>query len=292
MSWIIQYMVIMEWKFIHFQVEEELMKGTEQKNPKIVSACIQALTTALREFGIKIITPKPMLKRIGALFSDRDKGVRDEARALVIELYKWMGPSLKNHLQAANLQAVQMTELEAEFAKVEGQKGVATRYIRSQQQKQAKLAATAEETNEGEDEPDEDDAPQEIDPYDLAVPVDILSKLPKDFYEKIEAKKWLERKEMMDAVETLLKNPKLENGDYGDLVRALKKVIQKDSSVVCVALAARCIAGLANGLKKRFQTYSSALVLPLLEKFKEKKQNVVTAVREAIDATYLTVSFG
>lgn len=285
-------MVIMEWKFIHFQVEEELMKGTEQKNPKIVSACIQALTTALREFGIKIITPKPMLKRIGALFSDRDKGVRDEARALVIELYKWMGPSLKNHLQAANLQAVQMTELEAEFAKVEGQKGVATRYIRSQQQKQAKLAATAEETNEGEDEPDEDDAPQEIDPYDLAVPVDILSKLPKDFYEKIEAKKWLERKEMMDAVETLLKNPKLENGDYGDLVRALKKVIQKDSSVVCVALAARCIAGLANGLKKRFQTYSSALVLPLLEKFKEKKQNVVTAVREAIDATYLTVSFG
>lgn len=55
-------------------------------------------------------------------------------------------------------------------------------------------------------------------------PVDILSKLPKDFYEKIEAKKWQERKEALEAVEALVKNPKLENGDYGDVVRALKRV--------------------------------------------------------------------
>ena len=55
-------------------------------------------------------------------------------------------------------------------------------------------------------------------------PVDILSKLPKDFYEKIEAKKWQERKEALEAMEALVKNPKLENGDYGDVVRALKRV--------------------------------------------------------------------
>lgn len=39
-----------------------------------------------------------------------------------------------------------------------------------------------------------------------------------------EAKKWQERKEVLEAVDALTKNPKLENGDYGDLVRALKKV--------------------------------------------------------------------
>lgn len=39
-----------------------------------------------------------------------------------------------------------------------------------------------------------------------------------------EAKKWQERREAVEAVEALTKNPKLENGDYGDLVRALKKV--------------------------------------------------------------------
>lgn len=56
-------------------------------------------------------------------------------------------------------------------------------------------------------------------------PVDILSKLPKDFYEKLEAKKWQDRKEALDALESLLKAaPKLEQGDYGDIARAMKKV--------------------------------------------------------------------
>ena len=40
-----------------------------------------------------------------------------------------------------------------------------------------------------------------------------------------EAKKWQERKEMLEIVEGLAtKNPKLLPGEYGDLVRALKKV--------------------------------------------------------------------
>lgn len=140
------------------------------------------------------------------------------------------------------------------------------------------------------EEEDEEDNNQQLDPYDLADPVDILSKLPKDFYEKVESKKWQERKEALESLETLVKNPKLENGDYGDLVRTLKKIIQKDSNVLCTALAAKCLTGLASGLKKRFQPYASACVSTLLEKFKEKKQNVVLANREAIDAVYLTVS--
>ena len=71
----------------------------------------------------------------------------------------------------------------------------------------------------------------DIDPYELLEPVDILSKLPKDFYEKLEAKKWQERKEAVDSLELLLQTPKLESGDYGDVVRALKKV----------RLLARCV---------------------------------------------------
>lgn len=47
----------------------------------------------------------------------------------------------RSQLQAANLQPVQLTELEAEFSKIEGQKAVPTRFVRSQQVKQAKLMA-------------------------------------------------------------------------------------------------------------------------------------------------------
>lgn len=56
-----------------------------------------------------------------------------------------------------------------------------------------------------------------------------------------------------------------------------------------VALAAKCIGQLATGLRKKFTQYSTMIISPLLEKFKEKKTNVVTALREAVDAVFLTV---
>lgn len=101
-------------------------------------------------------------------------------------------------------------------------------------------------------------------------------------------------------MEVLTKNPKLEAGDYGDLVRALKKVpiasfdgvagggevgclssffvhtgvqgsdtlscflmqvVGKDANVMLVTLAAKCLAGLAAGLRKKFGTYAGHVSL-------------------------------
>jgi hypothetical protein len=56
-----------------------------------------------------------------------------------------------------------------------------------------------------------------------------------------------------------------------------------------VAAAGKCLARLANGLKKRFHLYASACIPCILEKFREKKQNVVIALREAIDAVFQSV---
>lgn len=269
----------------HEVVLEELLKGTDQKNPKIVAACVAAVTQALREFGSKVISIKPIVKKLPTLLSDRDKAVRDESKSLTIEIYRWIGAAFKS--QIASLPAVLLAELEAEFEKVSGEKAVPTRYLRSQQEKQmlAAVAISSGDADDGADNDEVDDA-EEIDPMDLIDPVDILSKLPKDFYEKLEAKKWQERKESLEALETLLQNPKLQPGDYGDVVRALKKVITKDSNVVLVALGGKCLAMLAKGLGKKFNTYTGACVPAVLEKFKEKKSNVVAALRDAIDAMY------
>lgn len=265
-------------------VLEELLKGTEQKNPKIVTACVAAITQALREFGSKVIAIKPIVKKLPTLLSDRDKSVRDESKALTIEIYRWIGAAFKSQISA--LPAVLLTELEAEFDKINNDKAIPSRYLRSQQEKQllAAVASTADVQN-GEEDEDVDEA-EEVDPMDLVDPVDILSKLPKDFYEKLEAKKWQERKESLEALETLLQNPKLQSGDYGDVVRALKKVISKDTNVVLVALGGKCLAMLARGLSKKFNTYAGACIPAILEKFKEKKANVVTALRDAIDSIY------
>ncbi|XP_058831204.1 protein mini spindles isoform X3 [Topomyia yanbarensis] len=265
-------------------VLEELLKGTEQKNPKIVASCVVTITQALREFGSKVISIKPIVKKLPAILSDRDKSVRDESKSLTIEIYRWIGAAFKS--QIASLPAVLLTELEAEFEKVSNSKAVPTRFLRSQQEKQ--MLATVASSGDVEDGAidEEADEAEEVDPLDLIDPVDILSKLPKDFYDKLEAKKWQERKESLEALETLLQNPKLQPGDYGDVVRALKKVITKDTNVVLVALGGKCLAMLAKGLAKKFNPYAGACIPAILEKFKEKKTNVVTALRDAIDAIY------
>lgn len=185
--------------------------------------------------------------------------------------------------------AVLLTELDGEFDKIKNEKAEPTRYLRSQQERQQAVAAARDD---GENDGDNEDVNQteDVDPMDLFDPVEILSKLPKDFYDKLESKKWQERKESLEALQTLLENPKIESGDYGDVVKALKKILTKDTNVVLVAMAGKCIALLAKGLGKKFSPYASNCISGILEKFKEKKVNVVTALREAIDAIYPSTS--
>ena len=102
----------------------------------------------------------------------------------------------------------------------------------------------------------------------------------------MEEKKWQLRKEALDGLLPLTQNPKLQPGDYHEVVKVLKKFIAKDTNVMLVALAAQCLAGLARGLRSAFKQQASTSLSVLLEKFKEKKLNVVTALRDCVDALY------
>lgn len=268
-------------------VQEELIKGLTNKQPKVVAGCVQALREALRGFGSKTMPIKPLVKYIQPLLENRDKIVREEGKMLVVEMYRWCGAALKPQL--ANLKPVQVTELEAEFENVGSTKAVQTRFLRSQQDLKAKMeaqAVAAENGEEGSEDEDEGEVAADVDPYELMEPVDILSKIPKDFYDKIEAKKWQERREALEAVQKLVENPKLESGDYHDLVKAIKKVVAKDTNVMLVALGGKCLIGLANGLRKKFQPHACGCIDVIFDKFKEKKITVVTVLREAIDACF------
>uniref|UniRef100_A0A3P9H9A6 Cytoskeleton associated protein 5 n=1 Tax=Oryzias latipes TaxID=8090 RepID=A0A3P9H9A6_ORYLA len=247
-------------------------------------AFVENAHVANSEFGSKIVTLKPVVKILPKQFESREKAVRDEARLLAVEIYKWIRDALRPSLQ--NINSVQLKELEEEWVKLPSTPPKQSRFLRSQQDLKAKFEQQQVQGGEHSD----GGSLVAVDPYELLEPVEILSKMPKDFYDKIEAKKWQERKEALEAIETLTKNPKLENGDYGDLVRALKKVVGKDANVMLVSLAAKCLAGLATGLRKKFGTYAGQVVPTILEKFKEKKPQVVQALQEAIDAIFLTTT--
>lgn len=51
-----------------------------------------------REFGVKVINVKVVLKQVPILLDNRDKNVREEGKKLVIELYRWIGQALKPQL--------------------------------------------------------------------------------------------------------------------------------------------------------------------------------------------------
>ena len=88
--------------------------------------------------------------------------------------------------------------------------------------------------------------------YEYAEPQDILASLNKEFWNGLAAKKWTERRDSLLKLKTLASQPKLQPGDYGDVLRELKKIILKDSMVVIVGEAIYCVGALAKSLRNHF----------------------------------------
>lgn len=64
----------------------------------------QCLTSS--EFGSKIILLKPIIKVLPKLFESREKAVRDEAKLIAVEIYRWIRDALRPPLQ--NINSVQV----------------------------------------------------------------------------------------------------------------------------------------------------------------------------------------
>ncbi|CAG8484013.1 10579_t:CDS:10 [Racocetra fulgida] len=174
---------------------------------------------------------------------------------VVVKLYKWLGQAINPHLQ--ELKPVQVKELNEAFEKLPKEKVTQQRFLRSQK-----------ETEEA-----------EKDVYDLAEPVDVLAKIPKDFYTQV----------ALDALLEICKTPRIADNNYGELIAALTKRIS-DSNILVVTLAANIIEALALGLREAFAKYKPTVTNPLIEKLKERKQSVVDALAAALDAIFSTVT--
>jgi cytoskeleton-associated protein 5 len=60
----------------------------------------------------------------------------------------------------------------------------------------------------------------------------------------------------LDKAKELASSPRLASGDYGDLVRLLRKILQKDSMIAVAAAAADVAAALAQGLRAEFSAHA------------------------------------
>lgn len=179
-------------------VQEELIKGLDNKQPKIVQSCLEILRRAINEFSSKTMPIKPVIKFVPKLLEDRDKTVRDETKLLAVEMYRWAGAAIMPQLQGLKPSLLQELEEEFKNAVANGEKPRQTRFLRSQQDLKAKMEADLEQKmmmgggggggavgGAGADAVEV----EVMDPYDLMEPAEIMSKLPKDFKEKIVSSK-------------------------------------------------------------------------------------------------------
>lgn len=258
------------------QIIEDLEVGLNHKVPKFVAATVSTIRECLDAFGPSIVSVKPLVKHFNKIFEHRDKTVRSEGQLLAISIYKWIGDSINNFL--SELKPIQQKELNDIFSKTPREALQPTRTIRS--------AKNSSVSNESSNEIVTQHV--EVDPYDLVDAVQVLSKLPSNFYSNVASAKWKDRKDALEALLNIVKAPKLEDNKYHELISVLAKRIA-DINIVCAIVAINCIEYLAKGLRSAFAQYRTMVLHPSLERLKEKKQNLLEALRNELDAVYLSV---
>ena len=133
-----------------------------------------------------------------------------------------------------------------------------------------------------------DEEPVVVDAFDLAEPVDIRKNLPSEFNEWIVSTKWKERKDALEALLTNSKVPRIKEENYTEIMGTLGRCM-KDANIVVVTVAAQCVEAIARGLRKPFSQYRQLVMMPMVEKLKERKTSVVEALSNAMDGVFTAV---
>ncbi|KAF2460476.1 armadillo-type protein [Lineolata rhizophorae] len=269
-------------------VIDELLPMLSHKQPKLITATLNALTSIFHAYGCKTIEPKPTLKALPKVFGHADKNVRAAAQDLTVEFYRWLKEAMKP-LFWNELKPVQQQDLDKLFEKVKDEPPPKQeRLLRSQQA--AKAAADAHGGGGGDTEADggeEEEAEIDLEPeYE---PVDVFPKIPKDLQDRLSSSKWKDRKEALDDLQAAINHPRIQEGPFDDILRALAKCM-KDANIAVVTVAANCIEILAKGLKRSFAKYRNIVLSPMMERLKEKKQSVADAIGSALDAVFMATS--
>ena len=267
-------------------VVEEILPVLSSKQPKVVAAALAALTQIFHNYGCKTADPKPVLKILPKVFGHADKNVRAEATNLAVEFYRWLREAMKPMFWG-DLKPTQQSDLEAQFEKVKAEGPAKQERLLRSQQAAMERAPAAGGGDEYAEDGGEDEEPVEIDAFDLAEPQDVLSKVPKDFYDNLGSSKWKDRKEALEALYAIVNVPRIKDGDFNEINRSLAKCM-KDANIAVVTQAAQCIELLAKGLRKAYAKHRSTVMQPIMERLKEKKQTVADALGAALDAVFLT----
>ncbi|KAK8581371.1 hypothetical protein V6N13_144400 [Hibiscus sabdariffa] len=264
---------------------DSMEKAIKNKVAKAVVPAIDVMFQALSEFGAKVVPPKRILKMLPELFDHQDQNVRASSKGLTLELCRWIGKDPVKSILFEKMRDTMKKELEAELVNVTGT-AKPSRKIRSEQDREPEPESVSEAAGPGAVEESVDDAPVEVDEYELVDPVDILTPLEKSgFWDGVKATKWSERKEAVAELSKLASTRKIAPGDFAEVCRTLKKLVT-DVNIAVAVEAIQAIGNLARGLRTHFSASSRFLLPVLLEKLKEKKPALTESLTQTLQAMH------
>ncbi|KAL4281731.1 hypothetical protein GQ457_03G043050 [Hibiscus cannabinus] len=277
---------------------DSMEKAIKNKVAKAVVPAIDVMFQALSEFGAKVVPPKRILKMLPELFDHQDQNVRASSKGLTLELCRWIGKDPVKSILFEKMRDTMKKELEAELVNVTGtakpsrkismysRTAVTVSALRSEQDREPEPESVSEAAGPGAVEESVDDAPVEIDEYELVDPVDILTPLEKSgFWDGVKATKWSERKEAVAELSKLASTKKIAPGDFAEVCRTLKKLVT-DVNIAVAVEAIQAIGNLARGLRTHFSASSRFLLPVLLEKLKEKKPASTESLTQTLQAMH------
>jgi cytoskeleton-associated protein 5 len=258
------------------ELVDTLLAGLKEKKPKIPPACVLCLTDALKKFGPKEMSLGKLVSALPGMMSASKKDLKDAGKALLLEIYRWVGPGMLDGC-IQSLKTAQKSELEKAFETITPGTAVAT--------------FSQSKGSNGPNAPtDGAAAAPAVDLREFATEVDLVAVLSKTKYKSlVEHTKWSERvRGLQTVLDEIGSVPKLKGPavNYADLCGTLKKLMTQDSNMQVVLKAIAVVGALADGLRKEFHMYGKGFVLELMQKWKDKKATVVTAVHAALDKLY------
>ncbi|KAH7826741.1 putative cytoskeleton-associated protein 5 [Monocercomonoides exilis] len=276
----------------HGQTEfvlHEICSRAVEKAVKFSISSLNFLAEALNTFGPSVIPPDDIVKVLctSGILDNRNGEVRKEAILLGVELLKWLGDGAKAMLKPIKPQ--QMKELEEAYEKTDKERPIPKRQLRSQVAQSSSLVGSDEEASSSSTPSQKGSSAKPssaagADLYDVVSPVEVLPRLVTkqfDIHKEAHNPKWNLRKAAFDQVAEMCSVPHLAQGDYKELLQTLRNGLN-DTNVAVVCSVVNVFTKLALSLRKGYANgnWGKAILPVLLDKLKEKKTNLITAVKE------------
>lgn len=269
--------IILDFFSIHKDNFETIIQTLQHcinnKNIKIQAAGINTINSIIQTFGIEKLSFKPFIGHIEKAASASNPIVRGEAINFYIESYRWVRELIIPYVE--KLKKSQQEELHKAFEAI-------TEYPRPTRWLKCEESQARDQQNT--------QKPRVLDIYDMADAKDIFTKYGENWVNSVlSMEKWTDKKQALQELNNEANYPKLAEKSPIELVTLSKRLLN-DTNVQVMLQSMKLVGLLSKGQRKYFEPFAKQFLPLLLQKFKDKKTQVLQETHCALDNLMYSIS--